>query len=133
MEVTLTQLGSDLGLGFNMAKNRYICNQCSSEEFKYRNIDSYICSCGGNFLKQLPRLADHVQVNETVDKYRNVKHKQDQGTILEDRRLEHFWSKTVPEMVQSGVYSMETMLENGWVYYSEKGELVTRTSPPQKD
>jgi hypothetical protein len=114
-----------------MAKNRYKCDSCGQEDHRYSSRDEIQCSCGGTYLRQLPNLAGHVQVNEVVDKDRNVKHKQDQKKIISDRRKTHYWTVLVPEMVVSGTYSLETMLENGWLYYNERGELVTRTIPPE--
>jgi len=116
-----------------MAKNRYKCKKCGSEEMRYSSLSDFSCSCGGLKVRQMPRLSGHAQVNETVDKARNVKHKQDQKKILSDRKSEYYWSVEVPKMVASGVYSLETMLEMRWVYYNEKGELCTRTAPPESE
>ncbi len=116
-----------------MAKNRYKCDTCESEEMKYSSEDEFPCSCGGQKKKQMPNLAGHAQVNEVVDKYRNVTHKQDQKKIINDRRSEHYWNVEVPKLVASGTYSLETMLEMKWVYYNEKGELTTRTTPPESE
>ena len=113
-----------------MAKNRYKCDRCNKEEIRYSSVSDFPCECGGDKIKQMPRLSGHTQVNETVDKHRNTKHKQDQKKILEDRSSEHYWKVEVPKMVASGIYSLETMLEMKWVYYNEKGELCTRTTPP---
>ena len=116
-----------------MAKNRYKCNKCDKEETRYSSADEFLCSCGGQKQKQMPQLAGHAQVNEVVDKYRNVKHKQDQKKIIKDRRSEYYWKVEVPKLVASGTYSLETMLEMKWVYYNEKGDLVTRTIPPESE
>ena len=116
-----------------MAKNRYICIKCKQEETKYSSKNEFPCSCGGTKEKQMPNLAGHTQVNEVVDKYRNVKHKQDQQKIIKDRRSEYYWKVEVPKLVASGIYSLETMLEMKWVHYNEKGELVTRTIPPESE
>lgn len=116
-----------------MAKNRYKCNKCDIERYRYISIESYTCSCGGNLQRQLPQLSGHVQVTETVDKSRNIKHKLDQKKILTDRKLEYYWKIEVPKMVASGTYSLETMLEMQWVYYNEQGELCTRISPPESE
>lgn len=69
---------------------------------------------------------------ETVDKFTNKKHISDHEEILAERKADYYWEVEVPKMVNSGTYSLETMLEQNWVYYNEKGELVTRTKPPQK-
>jgi hypothetical protein len=82
---------------------------------------------------QLPCLAGEVQVRETVDKNHNVTWIQDQEKILQDRKQEYYWSIEVPKMVHSGVYSRETMLENGWIYVNDKEEVVIRMTPPQGD
>ena len=113
-----------------MAKNRYKCNQCSNEEIKYTAIKEYACECGGCMNRQMPKLSGEAQVNEVVDKYRNIKHKSYQKKTIQDRKLVHYWKVKVPQMVNSGVYSLQTMIEMGWVYYNEKEELCTRTSPP---
>jgi hypothetical protein len=116
-----------------MAKNRYKCNKCDKEIMKYSSITNYPCDCGGDFKRQMPTLSGRVQVNETVDKYRNVKHKQDQKKVINDRKVTHYWTIEVPKMVASGIYELETMLEMNWVYYNEQGKLCTRTSPPEAE
>lgn len=107
------------------------------------NVKQYITSsemktckcreCGSEMNRQLPTLNGSVEVKELIDKYTNTSWKEDQTKLLEDRKKTYFWEVEVPRMVNSGVYSLETMLENGWVYYSPKGELLTRTKPPQKE
>jgi len=57
---------------------------------------------------------------------------QDYDEILKERKADYYWGTIVPEMVDSGTYTIETMLEQNWVYYNEKNELVTRNKPPQK-
>ncbi len=72
------------------------------------------------------------QVTENVDKHFGKSWKQDQKELLKERKADYFWSVEVPRLVNSGIYSLETMLENQWVYYDEKGNLCTRTKPPEK-
>jgi len=69
---------------------------------------------------------------ETVDKFTNKKHIDDQQSIISERKADYYWEVEVPKLVNSGVYGLDTMLEQGWVYYDEKHKLVTRTKPPQK-
>jgi hypothetical protein len=83
------------------------------------------------WIRQMPKLAG-IKTTEVVDKYTNKKHVADQKQVLQERKLDYYWEKLVPEMVNSGTYTLETMLEKGWVYYDEKKNLVTRTKPPQK-
>ena len=79
----------------------------------------------------MPRLRG-LKNTEVVNKHTNEKHIVDQDDIVTERKADYYWSVEVPKMVASGTYELDTMLENDWVYYNEKGELVTRTKPPQK-
>ena len=81
--------------------------------------------------RQLPKLRG-LKNTEVVDKFTNRKHMVDQKEVLDERKADYYWEVEVPKMVNSGTYSLDTMLEQNWVYYNEKGELVTRTKPPQK-
>jgi hypothetical protein len=81
--------------------------------------------------RQMPSLRG-LKTTETVDKYTNRKHISDHSNVLKERKLDYYWSVEVPKMVNSGTYSIETMIEQNWVYYDEKGNLITRTKPPQK-
>lgn len=118
-----------------MAKYTFACPSCKNSTQKYGGPDSgvnYNCSqCGTTMVRQMPKLAG-LKTTEVVDKYTNAKQVTDQKELLSERKLDYYWEKLVPEMVNSGTYSIETMLEKGWVYYDEKKNLVTRTKPPQK-
>ena len=81
--------------------------------------------------RAMPKLSA-VKTTETVDKLTNRKHMQDHNSIIKERKADYYWEVLVPDMVNSGTYQLDTMLEQNWVYYNEKGELVTRTKPPQK-
>ena len=81
--------------------------------------------------RNMPKLRG-IRVTETTDKFTNKRHIQDHQDILKERKADHYWEVQVPELVRSGTYSLYTMLEQNWVYYNEKGKLVTRTKPPQK-
>lgn len=118
-----------------MPKFIFRCASCSEEIMQYVSVStlSITCKCGSDMSRLIPKLAGHVQVKEVVDKYRNVSHRQDQKEILEDRNSVHHWSVDVPKMVASGTYCLETMLENRWVYYNDKGELCVRTKPPESE
>lgn len=117
-----------------MPKYTFACKKCGSLQQKFANIDTehIPCSvCDSTMDREMPKLAG-LKTTEVVDKYTNKKHVADQKEILNERKLDYYWEKLVPEMVNSGTYSVETMLEKGWVYYDEKKNLVTRTKPPQK-
>lgn len=117
-----------------MPKYTYKCPKCNSELQKFASIsDKTIpCECGNDMQRQMPKIKGP-KVTETVDKYTNKKHIDDQESIRKERKLDYYWKHEVPKMVESGVYGLDTMLEKGWVYYDEKGNLVTRTKPPEKE
>jgi len=73
-----------------------------------------------------------IQTNELIDKYSNKSLVANHKEIINERKQDHYWAVDVPNMVDSGIYTLETMLEKEWVYYDEKGNLTTRTKPPQK-
>ena len=62
------------------------------------------------------------KVTEVVDTFTNIKHEVDHRKNIEDRRIEHFWDVEVPRLIQT--YSVETCIQEGWLVYNEKGELV---------
>ena len=88
-------------------------------------------SCKSKMNRQLPNLGGSAEVREVVDSHTGVKWHEDQAKVINDRKRTYFWSVEVPRMVNSGVYAIETMLENKWVYYDERGTLITRTKPPE--
>jgi hypothetical protein len=117
-----------------MPKYTFSCDKCGSLEQKFTDTstNSIDCQCGNLMSRQMPNIKG-VKTTETVDKYTNKKHVADHKNMVEERKQDFYWSKEVPKMVNSGVYELSTMLEKGWVYYDEKGNLVTRTKPPQKE
>ena len=118
-----------------MPKYTFKCKSCGSEKqvFASRKRTCTPCKeCGEYMDRQMPVLAGHAQVKETVDKLTNKKWVDNQTEILEDRQQTHYWKHEVPRLVNSGTYSLETMLEMNWVYFDEKDQLQTRTKPPVK-
>lgn len=117
-----------------MPKYTFICPDCNNIKQTYISVkkSSIDCDvCGGLMNRSLPNIGG-IQTNELHDKYTNKSLVQDHKEIVNERKQDYYWSVEVPKMVNSGVYELETMLEKGWVYYDEKGQLVTRTKPPQK-
>jgi len=107
-----------------MAKYRFKCDPCSKtvERYTSASTKSLPCKdCSTAMTRLLPNVGSK-KVTEVVDTYLNVKHEEDHRKQLEDRRIEHFWSVEVPRLVQT--YSTATCLEEGWLVYNEKGELV---------
>lgn len=116
-----------------MPKYTYKCSSCDKELQKFAGIkDSIIdCDCGEVMSRCMPKIKSP-KVTEVIDKYLNKKHVEDQKSKLQERKLDYYWKHEVPNMVDSGTYALDTMLEQDWVYYDEKGNLITRTVPPQK-
>lgn len=116
-----------------MAKYSFKCRLCNETRQIYvpTSMKQCPCECGGDMDRQLPKIGG-TQVNELVDKYSNKSLPADHKEILAERKSDHYWAVEVPKMVNSGTYTLDTMLERDWVYYDEKHQLVTRTKPPQK-
>lgn len=116
-----------------MPKYTFICDKCGKLIQKYMPSSQRFneCTCGQVVERQLPKIPAP-KITETVDKLYNRKHTTDQVNSVKERKLDYYWEVEVPKMVDSGIYSIETMLDQGWVYYNEKGELSTRTKPIQK-
>ena len=114
-----------------MAKYSFQC-ECGKSKSLYTSFDAVVkCECGRDIKASLPTITA-ATVKETVDKLSGTKQLKDQKEVLIERSEDFFWSVEVPRMVESGIYSMETMLERQWVYYDEQGNLRTRTKPPHK-
>lgn len=114
---------------------RFACPHCESLEQKITDIstDKIVCHhCGKDAIRQMPILKG-IKSTEVVDKYTGKKHVEDHKEKISERKADYYWSVEVPKLVDSGIYELGTMLQQGWVYYNEKNELVTRTKPPQKD
>ena len=116
-----------------MPKYTFKCDKCNKSIQKYTSVQTvaYDCECGDTMNRQMPKLSA-VKSTEKIDKFMGVTHMEDHDNILKERKSDHYWGTIVPEMVDSGTYTLQTMLEQGWVFYNEKGELTTRTKPIQK-
>lgn len=115
-----------------MPKYIFECTQCKSESTAYvsSSVTEKPCEICHNIMKRkLPNLKGPTEVREVVDQYTNRKWNKDQDQILKKRKEDHFWEHEVPKLVQT--YSVETCLEEGWLVYNDKGELVIN-KPPSK-
>ena len=119
---------------FEVPKYTYVCTTCNLEIQKFASIkDKYTpCDCGETMNRKMPNLSPP-KVTEVIDKYSGTKHIEDQDKVREARKLDYYWKHEVPKMVDSGVYGLDTMIEQGWVFYDEKHNLITRTKPPQRE
>jgi hypothetical protein len=82
--------------------------------------------------RQLPKLGGQPDVHETVNEYTGVTWKEGQKEAIDERRAKYYWEVEVPRMVRSGTYSIETMLEMGWVYFNDKEEMCVNNKPPSE-
>lgn len=114
-----------------MPKYIFKCTNCGEEKTQYApaSVESFPCgNCDSSMCRQLPNITGQ-EVRETVDPILNTKWKQDHKEIIRDRHDDHYWEVEVPRLVQK--YSLETCLEQGWLVYNEKNELVIN-KPPRK-
>lgn len=117
-----------------MPKYTYKCTSCNFSTQKFASIKDKMCECPkcqASMKRKMPSLKSP-KVTETVDKYTNKKHMDDYENIIDERKKDYYWSVEVPKMVNSGIYELGTMLEQGWVFYNEKGEIEINTKPPEK-
>lgn len=107
-----------------MAKYLFKYTKCTSTVERYATVktETIICKeCFSTMTRLFPNIGSK-KVTEVVDPYLNVRHEEDHKKQLDDRRTEHFWEVEVPRLIQT--YSIQTCLEEGWLVYNEKGELV---------
>lgn len=117
-----------------MAKYRFQCEKCSTifERYASANTEALPCKeCKANAKRLFPTIGSQ-QTTEIIDPFLNVRQGEDHRKQLENRRSEYFWGVEVPRFVESGIYSTETMLTEGWLVYNEKGDLVIGKGPKGK-
>lgn len=99
------------------------------------SIEGFPCThgpCSAVMSRQLPTLNGPSTVTEVVNKYTGVEQRRDQKEQVEERKAEYFWTVEVPRFVASGVYSIETMLENGWIWVDDNMQVRVHTKPPHR-
>jgi ribosomal 30S subunit maturation factor RimM len=112
-----------------MPRYTFSCKRCRLSFKKYTSSKSdIVCSCGLTMKKELPELTG-IEVRETVNTLTNTKWKQDQKQISKQRSDDYFWKVEVPRLVASGVYTVQTMVENGWVYIDDEGKMKVNNKP----
>ena len=117
-----------------MPKYTFKCTTCEFQGQKIveRKTKTISCpECGADANRQMPQLSGPPEVREKVGEFGKTQ-KKDQEKMLKDRQADYYWKHEVPKFVASGIYTLETMLENQWVYYDDNGKLHTRTRPPSK-
>lgn len=79
-------------------------------------------------VRQIPKNGSQA-VTETVDSFTGIRRDQDHDQLKKERRDNHYWEVEVPRLIQT--YSLQTCLEEGWLVYNDKGDLVIN-KPPSK-
>jgi hypothetical protein len=113
-----------------MAKFKYICNSCNKEYVKFSSpkIKEILCDCGAQAKQQFPGSGSQV-VREVVDTFTNIRTASDEKEQNKARKTEYFWEVEVPRLIQT--YSLATCLDEGWLVYNDRQELVIG-KPPSK-
>ncbi len=116
-----------------MPKYTFKCdNGHTVQKYTSSSVTDFPCkACDAIMVRQMPKIQSS-DVSETVDKYTGTEWKADQREMVKQRRDEYYWSVEVPRLVNSGTYSIETMLENGWIYIDDKEQVQINTIPPHK-
>jgi hypothetical protein len=114
-----------------MAKYNFSC-KCGHKTQRYlpASVELLQCpACLEMMTRDLPMINSQTQVKEIVDPYTNKRLNKDHDELIRERRDEHYWTVEVPRLVEK--YSVETCIEQGWLVYNDKGELVIN-KPPSK-
>lgn len=115
-----------------MPKYNFTCAKCETTSHKYVSVttETLPCSvCGGTMIRQFPNTNSQTEVREVVDPYTNITWGKDHEAVMKKRKEDHYWEVEVPRLVRT--MSVETCLEQGWLIYNDKGELVIN-KPPSK-
>lgn len=118
-----------------MAKFTFKCETCDDEIQKnVFSLDStFSCpKCNNPMRRLLPKLNGAPRVNELIDKHTGTVWQADQKEQVKLRQAEYYWTVEVPRFVASGVYSVETMLENSWITIDEKNQVHVNNVPPHR-
>jgi hypothetical protein len=114
-----------------MPKYYFECKMCFTKVHKYTSpdVEHIDCECGNSMNRLMPTIKDQTEVREIIDPFLNKTHLKDQDSIISKRKEQHYWEVEVPRLVEK--YSLETCLEQKWLIYNDKGELVIN-KPPSK-
>ena len=120
-----------------MPKYTFVCANAScnsSQQLLVNGLTTHvICAvCGNSAFRQMPTLSGQSEVRETVNTHTGTTWRKDQKEILAARQENYLWEVEIPRKVASGTYTLETMLELGWVYVDDHGKIQTYTKPPHK-
>lgn len=116
-----------------MPKYNFKCHQCEYTGHRYvpSTVEVLPCpECKEQMQREMPKIDSPTEVREVVDSYTNTKWGKDQLAVVKQRKDDHFWNVEVPRLVQT--YSTETCIEEGWLKYNDKGELVINKPPSRR-
>lgn len=114
-----------------MPKYTFVCHNCGEQKTQYApvSITEFPCGkCDSAMIRQLPSSGSQ-EVTEKIDDFTGVTRTQDSESLNKERREQHYWEVEVPRFIET--YSTETCIEQGWLVYNDKGELVIN-KPPSK-
>ena len=116
-----------------MAKFTYKCKDCDKIMNIYGSAKcrSFLCECGGSMEFQMPKTSNSTTY-EKPNKESSTKWIEDHQQVIKSRKEKYFWQVEVPRLVASGIYSKESMLQNGWITITEEGKIVVNTVPPSQ-
>ena len=95
-----------------------------------KSLPCKICNLEMNRL--MPTLNGPANVRELIDKYTGITHIDGQLDLIKERRDDYYWAVEVPRFVNSGTYSIETMLENEWITVDDAGKIHINNKPLAK-
>lgn len=116
-----------------MPKYNFDCESCNYSTHRYVSTSITVLDCpkcGKSMIRQLPHISGNTEVREVVDAYTNTKWSKDHEAVIKKRKEDHYWEIEVPRLVEK--YSVETCLEQGWLIYNDKGELVINKPPSRR-
>ncbi len=116
-----------------MPKYNFTCKSCSTKTHKYvpTTVETIPCpECKELMTRDMPNTNSATEVREVVDSYTGTTWGKDHEAVMKKRKDDHFWEVEVPRLVEK--YSVQTCLEEGWLVYNDKGELVIGKSPSKR-
>jgi hypothetical protein len=117
-----------------MPKYNFTC-ECGYSVKKYTPKDRVVLpcpQCDKNMNREMPILNGPPAKREVVNELLNSRWCDDQKQIIQARKEKYYWSIEVPRMVNSGTYTVQTMLEKGWIWIDDNSQMHIHTKPPNE-
>lgn len=117
-----------------MAKYTYRCDKCDRVVMEMRPVKERdyeeLCGepsstdssgiCTGTLRRQIATTIAEPSIMETVDPYRNVKHRKDQDRRIRERSKAHFKKTEMEELIEK--YGVENAKKFGWIKDGKKNK-----------